>query len=174
MKSKIVSYVLRAVYAFLILAALFTGEYKTALFNSIIFVVTGVVHLLAKKDRRFYQLDCALVLLFAVPLAATFFGYVMKSSYLGEDKIFHFMGGALLAWFAGLVSRQYIKNEYVFYAAVISFAAAVGAFWEVYEWVFMLYGTEIMQVALSDSMLDIIADTLGALLTVVIFKIQEF
>jgi hypothetical protein len=174
MKSRTFSYALRVLYALLILVALFTGQYKTALFNTIIFIVTAVVLLLAKNDRRFYQLDCAVVLLFAIPLAATFFGYVMKSSILGEDKIFHFMGGALLAWFAGLASRQYIRNEYVFFAAVICFAAAVGAFWEVYEWIFALHGTAIMQVALSDSMLDIIADTLGALFTVMIFKIQKF
>lgn len=167
MNWKIAAYCSRALYALLILGAALQGRMGAVLFNSIIFAVTFIVPFLARKNKEFHRFDVALMLLFIAPLSATFFGYTMESSVLGEDKLFHVAGGAVLAWFAAILYRGKIQGRLLFALAIVSFAVAVGALWEVYEWVLLVMKNDTMHMTLTDSMLDIIADTVGAVVAAV-------
>jgi hypothetical protein len=162
MNWKVVSYSLRAVYLLLILLSAIQGRYSVTVFNGIIFLVTLIVPLLARRNERYYPFDCALMLLFILPMLLSFGGYVMHATILGEDKIFHFAGGALLAWFGAITLRPYVKNIFIYVLGIICFAVTIGAWWEVYEWTLMVFKNDWMRLTLTDSVLDIVADSLGA------------
>ncbi len=54
----------------------------------------------------------------------------------------------------------------------IVFALAIGAGWEFFEWIFFKLNAAMMPTTYDDSMLDLVADTLGAVIvaTVTVFR----
>jgi hypothetical protein len=163
-------YALFVLYALLIAGTLVTQDYSTFVFNAFVLAVLFGAYWFAVRKDRYAKVFCAALALFIIPLAATYFGYVLKSSVLGEDKLFHFAGGAVLSWFGVLFFGQYTKNRVALAFAAVCFAAAVGAWWEVYEWVLAVAKNSVVSMTLTDSMLDIVADTLGALAVAVWYK----
>jgi hypothetical protein len=150
-------------YAATVLFAFIRGGWASFAFNSGVLVALTAVVILTYRNERYALLSCALTLLFLIPLfASLFFGYQMHSSILGEDKLFHAIGGALLAWFAFITLEDYMPNTFVLAASIIFFAAAVGGWWEVYEWMLAALRGRLAELTLTDSMLDIVADTIGA------------
>jgi uncharacterized membrane protein YjdF len=144
-----------------------TKNYSNAIANSIIFIGTSFIPYLARKTKNteFYLIDITIMFIFAVTEILESFGFFnYNNPYYGPDKILHFSAGLVLAWFASIYLRPHIKNKLIYVITIISFAVAVGGLWEVYEWMFSILPPPFFTASAgyADSMMDIIADTLGA------------
>jgi hypothetical protein len=174
MNTKHINISLRIIYALLIAAVAIFMHWEEALFDVIIFTVTLPVLFLASKDRRYHIADSFFMLLFIIPLAMGLSGNPLISSLFGLDKIFHFVAGIAMAVFFSIFLDKHISNRKIYYLAIISFSAALGAGWEIFEWVYALVADKSLHyVRIHDTMLDIIVDTLGAIAVVIWIAVRK-
>ncbi len=167
----------RAVYFLITLSMFLIGDWANAITNSILFVATLFVPYLGKENNNnnknknnnseFYLIDVAIMSIFSITELLEkigFFNY--NNPYYGPDKILHFSAGFILAWFASIYLRPHIKNKFVQIITIISFTIAIGALWEIYEWAFSVLPPPfyIASAGYADTMMDILADTLGSLI----------
>jgi uncharacterized membrane protein YjdF len=160
----------RALFLASIIAFLLRGMWGGVLFNGIVFLVTLPVPVFGKRDE-YYRYDAVLIALFFVASLVSHGAFwnddpTVVQSLIGFDKIFHAIGGALLAWLAAIWLRPRVKDPLVLCIGVVVFALAIGGAWEVYEWVAQSLPPPWYNASsgYADSMLDMIADTLGSII----------
>jgi hypothetical protein len=164
----------RALFLLSLIISAFMHQWNIALFYGIVFIVTIFIPFLGRKDEQYYALDAF--------NSALFLGGIIVSwlliwpdyhSLWSFDKLFHISAGAIIAGFAAVSARKHIADKVIFWIAVISFAIAVGAGWEVFEWLISLLPAPlgIENTGLADSMMDLIADTVGATIVASVYVI---
>lgn len=169
--------VFRILYVILIGICIVVQRYDYAIMNIGVFLVTSILPFLAQKDSRYAWLD-----IYTVSVFITFIGLLVwtndaiiaNSGLIGVDKFFHAAGGAALAWFFMLFFEEGIPDKKLRALAVILGVLGIGAGWEVFEWVLaMLPGAaSLLHSGLTDTMLDLVADTLGGMIAIgiILFK----
>jgi uncharacterized membrane protein YjdF len=174
-------FAMRALYLAGIIFFAARGDWGTALFHSIIFAASLFVPLLGRRDERFYRFDSLIMLVFILALVWSYFGLwpeaqSLLAAALGFDKIFHMAGGACLALFAALYLRTRVKDPVLFYAGIILFALALGGLWEIFEWAASILPAPLTvpSSGYADSMLDMVADTLGAAIAALVLGLRRY
>jgi hypothetical protein len=166
--SRTTSLLIRVLYAALVVYAAVRGDHGAVIFHGAVFLGSLVVW--AVPDRRVLWFDALLVGLFAVTLLGGYFGFVMKSTIIGWDKLFHFLAGVALAGIAACSFPRGALNRRDWSLTVFTLAFVVFAGWEVYEWfAFEFIGRQGIM-TLTDSLLDFVADSLGAVLVLWRFR----
>ncbi len=143
--------------------------------STILILLITLIPALLKKRYRFY-------IPFALDLALT--AFVFATLFLGEvarfydrlpfwDKFLHFQSGFLLGstgyvliYILNKQRRMRLTLSPVFISLfAVSFSIAIGALWEIVEFTIdSIAGAPIAQHGLSDTMWDLIADTVGSIL----------
>ena len=161
--------ILRAIFLAFILLFLFRQEWGSVVTYSIIFAGSLFVPYLGKKEPDFYWLDCLIMITFILSCVVALLGVwpnptTVLETIFSFDKIFHMTAGAVLAMFAAILMRKRVKDKLVFYLGLVIFALAIGGLWEIFEWFFTILPPPlyIWSGGYSDTMLDMVADTLGA------------
>ncbi len=152
----------RSAYLALIIYVGASGDYASLLMNIPIFLGSLGIMWFARKDERFYTLDAYVCVVFALALAAFGMLHWDNPSWM-IDKAFHVAGGIGAAWAAFLLYERKVRDPF-------ALACAVGAMWEVFEWALSKLPTRLMtpDLGLDDTILDIVADSAGALLLVLL------
>ncbi len=153
---------LRCLYFALIAVDLYQSRWLHLSLNALVFFVLLGLAYFERKDAKYYAVDTLLLALFIAAWASPLVGVKLVSSVFGPDKLFHFSGGLLLGWLAMLFYRDHISDRAVCWLTAVLAALAVGAAWEVVEYVYFVIEPSTMLITLQDSMLDLVADTLGA------------
>ncbi|MBR9700465.1 hypothetical protein GOV11_01205 [Candidatus Woesearchaeota archaeon] len=160
--------VFRILYGLIILKSILLGDWPSVLLNGGVFLATLPIPLLGKK--RFYALDAYLMAVFTAGVFSGYFGIDFNTvSLFSADKWFHLAGGFGLGWLFLIIYKNHVKPVTLYWLTVLLASLAIGAGWEIFEWTlsllpepFYLYNT-----GFSDSMLDIIYDTIGSILAVI-------
>lgn len=137
-------------------------------------VICGAVPYLLEKFTRVRLQPRLVIAYFLFLIGSQCLGSFLDfySQFPWWDKMLHFLSGILLAYVAFALldrmtdesTRQHLSAQIVF-LFVLSFTAFVGVVWEIYEFsVDQLLHTQAQQ-GNTDTMLDLIADTLGGLVT---------
>lgn len=153
------------------------GEFAVLAMYIPLLLITLPLVWLGRKDERYYWLDFAIMAVFLGALAVyAFIGWPEQHTMLTHDKILHAAGGAWAAALAAVGFRRRIPDRLAFYTFIIAAAVAVGAFWEVFEWVLSLLPAPlyIESTGLADSMMDLIADTAGAAAVAVFLAFRRY
>jgi hypothetical protein len=156
----LVAFVLRVVLALVVMMNFLAGERLRALFFGGVFVVLFVFSRVGKRNPWYAVIDGVLLAFFV--LTWTVPGLEMESSVFGIDKLFHTAGGLLLGFVGIALYRAWIADDAALAITAVVFALAVGAGWEFFEWMFYSVDPRFMPTTYDDSMLDLVADTLGA------------
>jgi uncharacterized membrane protein YjdF len=176
-----IMFAMRAIYAGAIIFLAITGHWSAVLFHGILFLGSLFIPWLGRKDADFYMLDIIVALTFVLSIIPSYYGAwpvpkTIAESLVSFDKIFHMAGGAGLAMFAAILLRKKTSDPWVFYVGIVVFALALGGAWEVLEWIFSLlpppWGSGTTGYA--DSMLDLVADTLGATILAGILLLKKY
>lgn len=151
--------------------AIFRGEWTTVFVSALTFILTATPFILEKKYR------------FTIPIGftVTIALFVYATLFLGEignfyerlwwwDVLLH-TGSAIAFGFIGVVLLLMLyRNEDVYVHPRVlaffafSFALAIGALWEIFEFSMdSLFGLNMQKTGLVDTMWDLIVDSLGAL-----------
>ncbi len=114
-------------------------------------------------------------LAFHLPMIISYFIFLLGSQFLGSildwyglgwwDSFIHFISGSMLAFTAILFYRRMTPSSpWFIFLFALSFAALGGVLWEIYEFSFdQLFGMTLQGGGITDTMIDLIADTLGGL-----------
>ena len=169
---------LNAVHAFLI------GEYQAMFTAILMFVLTIVPYIVAKR----INVEFPWFVFFLIALALWFHtaGYVQgyyERFYPYYDKIAHLVSGtavALLGFLGVILLDKYLKMNlqpaFIIFFTII-FGVALGAFWEMYEFLIdFFFGGSLagpMQNGLEDTMLDMMF-VLGGSIIVAVMSIFWF
>lgn len=169
---------------FLYFAAIVNYAIKTkwseVFFHGIIFVGTAFLPYLGKKNEDYYILDTMVMLTMLLSIFTTAIGWSNPAPLVEKlftlDKLFHIAGGAMLAMFIAIIIRKRVNDKLVFYTGIIIFALAMGAAWELFEWVMTILPPPFTSgsTGYDDSMLDLIADTVGASILALILYIRHY
>jgi hypothetical protein len=158
----------RAIWLALLIYGFATQGAAAFLFYAIPFVGSSFLLYLAWERNEYATLDTLVSLTFATALAVQLFFTWQTSGTLAFDKLFHALGGMCLAWFASIAYRGRIQPRWAYALAILTFAVAVGAAWETFEWVMSLlpapYAWAFNPAGLADSFGDLIADGVGGLI----------
>lgn len=166
--SRTTSLVVRIIHAALIAYAAVRGDHSAVVFHSAIFLATLVTWFL--RDKRALWFDALLVGLFAATLGGGYLGFVLRSTVLGWDKLFHFLAGVALAGIAACTFPRGSTSRRDWSLAVFMLAFVVFAGWEVYEWFSFEFVGRQGIMTLTDTWLDFVADSLGALLALSLLR----
>ena len=167
--SKIISYSLRGVYLAILIVCFATGKPQHLLAFSGPFIVTLPLLFLAKKEEGYYSVDAMFTGLFIAAMLMSYFDmWPTASTAFTIDKAFHLLAGACLANFARIYFKKKANDRGAYYLMIISSALAVGAAWEVFEWTLSKLPAPYMtpSTGYDDTMMDLIADAIGALIVV--------
>jgi len=162
---KIVAYSLRFLWIAYIVYKVITIGQSALLGKVIIFAASLPVLYFALKDERYYRVDAAISLLFLGTFALAETGHQLVSSVLGLDKLFHFLMGAAVGYFGLLVLERW-KKEKTHFALWLIFCLLVFIGWETFEW-FEFFSRPQMALTMLDSVLDVVAGLLGAIVVLV-------
>ena len=136
------------------------------LFHALPFIGSAFLLWLGTRDREYHTLDALVGATFAAAIAVQLFMTWQTPGVLAFDKVFHALGGMCLAWFAAILYKPHVDRRWVAALAIMTFALAAGAAWEVFEWVMSLlpapYAWPFNPKGLADSFGDLIADGAGA------------
>ncbi|HDR73689.1 MAG TPA: hypothetical protein ENN85_07235 [Methanoculleus sp.] len=163
---------LNAVHAFLI------GEYAAMFTAILMFVMTVVPYVVAR--RMHIRLPWSVFFLIALALWFHTAGFIQGyyvTYYPYYDKIAHLVSGtavALIGFLGVIFLDKYLKMtlqpEFIIFFTII-FGVALGAFWEMYEFlVDLFFGGSLagpMQNSLNDTMLDMMFVLAGSILVAV-------
>lgn len=121
---------------------------------------------------------------FNLPLIISYLIFLFGSQYLGTilhwyglgwwDTFMHFISGAILA-FTGIALYERLTHTktnheispWFIFLFTLSIATLGGVLWEIYEFSFSYFFNIILQADNTDTMTDLIADTLGGLIIAV-------
>jgi len=158
--------VLRIIWLALIIYAFVSEGAAMFLFNIIPFLGSAFLLWLGHKRDEYATLDALVSATFIATLIVGLYMTWQTPGVLAFDKLFHMLGGMCLAWFAAILYKPHIDQRWMTAVAIITFALAVGAAWEVFEWVMSVvpapYAWPFNPFGLADSFGDLIADTVGA------------
>jgi uncharacterized membrane protein YjdF len=174
---KLAMLIFRILFLLTLIISVFMRQWNLALFYGIVFIITLFIPYLGRKDEDYYALDAFNSALFTAAIIISWLHIWPDYHTLWSfDKLFHASAGAIIAGFAAVAARRHVKSKTVFYIAVISFAIAVGAGWEVFEWFISLLPAPwgIANTGLADSMMDLIADTTGATLVALTLAYRRY
>ena len=125
-------------------------------------------------NSKFYPIITAVVFIVIVVFIVGFFDLYEAIPYL--DKIFHFLGGAIAGWVGVELyrSKKESLGSWIYFLSVISFAVSIGVLWEYAEYLSSVYSPDYFPSILkyfygggiSDTLGDLVADTIGAILAV--------
>ena len=166
--ARLTSLLARVVFAGLIMASAFMGDHSAVLFSSAIFLGTLVTWFIS--DIRVFWFDALLITLFAVTQIAGYWGFVMHSTIIGWDKLFHFLAGAALAGIAACMFPRGVlpRREWTLAVFMLAFVGFAG--WEVYEWLVFEFLNSQGIMTITDTWLDFVADSAGAVLVLVFVR----
>jgi hypothetical protein len=171
----------RAIYLCELLIFVQEREWGNLLFYGAIFVGSLIVPLLGRFDPEYYRLDILAMSVFALgPLFTSFRFWPepddLQTLLFGKDKPLHIAGGACLAMFAAISLRKHIPSPKVFYMLIVVAAVALGAVWEIFEWVAAMlpHPFRVQSAGYSDSMLDMVADTFGAVIMAAVLRARRY
>ena len=165
------------------------NDFIVPLLQRILAIIVAFIPLFLKKIFKisFPKLATSVfyLFLFLSIYLGTFIGLYTKTE--SWDMIVHFLSGVVFGFFAMFLINLFFSsnnkniNEWFVFIFVFCFALAVGACWEIYEFTFdsilslnmQGYATQgglnyIGQKALLDTMLDIVFDFLGAIISAII------
>ncbi|MEK6874368.1 MAG: hypothetical protein AABX52_01310 [Nanoarchaeota archaeon] len=166
----------RTIYLLLLAWYASNGMLNIVIVCLVPYLVTLPLLFFAKKNKAYYTLDTTIMLIFLINTSVFLTDYYDKEPYiLGFDKLLHALSGAWLAGFAAVTTRKYITNNTIFFIGMIIFAIAIGGTWEVFEWIFSLLpeGINIASKGYADSMQDIIAVSIGSIITTTWIKLRN-
>lgn len=99
----------------------------------------------------------------------------------GSDSVLHFVGGFATALTGLLLYRiirathhAHIAPRILFAGSIIFFTLSVGVLWEWYEFLHDALFQTLMQPTLSDTMKDLLLDTLGAVLFCLMLAAKKY
>jgi len=172
MRSFHTAIILRLAWLALLIYGLATEGIALLLFNVVPFVGSAFILWLGKKRDEYATLDALVSATFIAALTVELYMTWQTPGLLAFDKLFHMLGGMCLAWFAAMLYKPHIDTRWITAVAIITFALALGAAWEVFEWVMSTlpapYGWPFNPFGLADSFGDLIADTVGACIITVV------
>ncbi|MEK6960282.1 MAG: hypothetical protein AABX47_03855 [Nanoarchaeota archaeon] len=165
--NKTIAYALRGIYLAILAICFATGKPQHLLAFSGPFIVTIPILFLAKEDDGYYSVDASFISLFTIAMLMSYFElWPAAASPTSIDKLFHIAAGACLANFARVFLKKKVNDKWTYYALIIAVTLAVGGAWEVYEWTGSKLPAAYMtpSTGYDDTMMDIIADIIGALI----------
>ena len=162
----------RAVFGGLLIWCLFAQRAELTIEFGIPFLLTLVLPYLGKRDSDYYRVDSMFSILFLVSLLFSFYqAWPDLFTWHSPDKAFHLLAGATIASLGMLLYKKRIPNTPAFLATVVLFSLAIGAGWEVFEYVIsqLPSGLMVPSTGYEDSMMDLVADAIGALISGLVF-----
>ncbi len=99
----------------------------------------------------------------------------LYDSSLGYDKFMHVIGSSAVAFVAATALRAHVEERSVHLSrpliaiGIFAVTLSAGALWEIFEFAVDLTGLFFAQRGLRDTMIDLIADCIGALIALVLF-----
>ncbi len=156
----------RTIYFFMLVFFTISKNWGGLFLFGGVFIISLLVFFHARTDERFFIIDSSLMLLFILIVLISYLGVSIKSSVFGVDKIFHFLGGVILCFGSYLLLEKYINSFFVLLLCSLAVTIFISTGWEVFELInfFFFSQSNISVITYIDSMLDIIAGGLGALL----------
>lgn len=166
MKPKTLMIISKVSFLSLILYACTISGWRSNLLDIAMFIATFFFTYLGTKNSQYYKVDAASNALFAFAALLVLFGLRYDNPLLGFDKVLHFTAGFILAWSAHITFEKHVQgiNKKIVFINLVSYAVAIGAFWEIIEFVFdkLPAPYQVISLGYTDTMLDLVADTLGA------------
>ncbi len=164
---------LRAIVALAIAWGLLNGEWEVFFISIVSLGLTFTPEVIKKKYNILLPIEFDMIIVGFI-IAAVFLGEVGDTyeKFWWWDGVLHFISGAILA-FAGylalytLYHQGKLKGVSPLLIAVFtfSFGLALGALWEIFEFVVdQNFGTNMQKNGLHDTMWDLIVDAIGALI----------
>ena len=139
-------------------------------------IICGAIPLLLALFTKKLQFNLPIVISYLVFLfGSQYLGTIMQWYGLGWwDTFIHFISGGILA-FTGIALYERLThtktaNEispWFIFIFTLSFATLGGVLWEIYEFSFGYFFNVVLQADNTDTMTDLIADTLGGLIIAV-------
>jgi hypothetical protein len=124
-------------------------------------LVPTIWRLRARKDPYPKELD----LLVALPLLADAGGNAVGIYQRAHvDDAIHFANGALLSGVVGTLAMPRTRTAWEAATFAVAVGTAVGAGWEIFEWIALKLGARGMDLSYDDTMEDLIETSAGALL----------
>jgi len=168
------AYLFQSLIAVNILIALSLGEYSQVFTGAIGLGLTLVPTVITRRLSITlpWQANLLIAISLYLHIAGEIRGFYMLY-YPYYDKVAHFVSGmtvSVLAFVAVLLLDRLSRlnlSRWMIVGFIVIAAMAMGAFWEIYEWVFDTFlGTE-LQYGLDDTMLDMIFVLIGAIIVAV-------
>lgn len=171
----------RVIYLCELLVFVQARDWGNLVFYGAIFLGSLVIPLLGRLDAEYYRLDIFVMLVFSMgPVFTSFKVWPapvdLRSMILGNDKPLHIAGGACLAMFAAIALRKHVFSTSIYYMLTVVFALALGAAWEIFEWFSSIlpHPFRLRSSGYGDSMLDMVADTVGGIIMAAALKILGY
>jgi len=168
------AYLFQSLIAVNIIIALSLGEYSQVFTGALGLVLTLVPTIITRRLSITlpWQVNLLIAISLYLHIAGEIRGFYMLY-YPYYDKVAHFVSGmtvSVLAFVAVLLLDQFgglNLPRWMIVGFIVISAMAMGAFWEIYEWVFDTFlGTD-LQHGLDDTMLDMIFVLIGAIIVAV-------
>jgi uncharacterized membrane protein YjdF len=171
MDGKRLSLLARAIYLCFLIDTAIRGDWGGLETGVIVFLVSGGFYLLGRKDEEFYRVDAAVIALFIISAIITrTIGW--DNGIWAADKLLHLGAGIVLGWCAVIYYRPLLRQRVALMATAVLAALGVGAAWEVFEWALHLlpppFTAGYSAYGLTDTMWDLVMDTLGAALIAIL------
>lgn len=167
-------YTVAAWVCVLALAAGMAGSIVQRNWSGVVIQAIGLAVALAVTLWGRRELAPLFVLLFDVALAVNALGYAwhLFTTVAPYDELVHGFTIFTLTLAFGIpifrrLAPDFERHQILFVVTVASFGIAVGALWEVAEWLLAWAGVAIVA-SYSDTILDLVMDTLGALLAALV------
>lgn len=179
-----ISYLLKAILLVEVLAAVWGGQWQTAVITSGIIGITLIPLIIEKRLRVYIPMEfevLVIVFVFAALFLGEVRGYYVR--YWWWDIALHTSSGLLLGMIGFLLVHylneiddvgMHMKPGFVAFFAFL-FAVGFGAIWEIFEFAMdSLFGLDMQKAmlgdpsGLTDTMWDLIVDALGALVITVL------
>lgn len=167
-----IAFLIIASLAFAILRAIFNKNWIVLFASIIVLALTSIPILIRKKTKLKIPLEIELLSVLFI-YATLFLGevYDFYNIFPWWDTLLH-AGSAIVFGFIGftilylMYSRKEVKARPLAIAIFsFSFAIAIGAIWEIFEFSMdQFFGLNMQKSGLLDTMGDLIVDTLGAIL----------
>lgn len=174
----ILAYIMQFLIFALIFISFFKDKYAVAFGAIIALIITFIPAIIEKKWN--ISLPWTLNLLLALSLYLHIGGMAFEfyNTVYFYDKFQHFFGSvtiALLGFSSVVVVNNYSKlklgKEHIIFFIII-FTMAIGAFWEIFEFIQDLIFHTNTQHGLNDTMIDMIFNFFGGLLIAIITKVN--
>lgn len=178
MKTKIekiifyLSYFFRITIGIAIIVAFFEKNYLTGFLAFLVLIITFLPSLIERNYKITFPIEFEILLVFFLYgslFLGEFHSYYLK--YWWWDIFLHTLSGVILALIGFMIiyvlnyeEKVKLKLSPLYFAVfTFSFALALGALWEIFEF-FMdnIFGMNMQKTGLDDTMHDLIVDSIGA------------